>query len=168
MKTKIAYALAAISLIAVPAMAQTAKLTPLQKTAAKYASTPLKNFGKAWPASTNTRNLDPKKDPWKPVTSQEMAAYGGQKRAYQTSIMVDYNKDGVQDRAYIANNSSQGAVIVELGGKKGTVIAYKFEGGMKGGEEIAPAGNRIVLQFPEVNVLILAYEGKPQVYFIGD
>ena len=109
-------------------------------------------------------------NPWKPVTQQQMAETSGERRNFQMAIQVDYNGDGIPDRAYMANNSQQGAVIVELGGNKGRVIAFKGIGPFKTGQELIAAGKRrIVLQFPESSHVVLTSEGgKPAVYYLGD
>lgn len=171
-KTMIAIALG-ITAIAAPAIAQNAakpRPTALQQAAAGLGGAPLAQLGKAWPAAYEVANVDAKRDPWKPVTPQQMAQATNTRQAYQVSATVDYNGDGVPDRAYIANNSKQGAVIVELGGGKGSVVAYKTNDQLLGGQEIAAAGKRrLVLQFPESSVMVLTSEGgKPQVFYIGD
>lgn len=170
MKTKMIIAIALAATLAMPAVAQIGKPTALQQAAAGLGSAPVKQLGKAWPAAYQVAAVDAKSDPWKPVTSQQMAQVTRSRQAYQTAVSVDYNGDGVADRAYIANNSKQGAVIVELGGGKGTVVAYKTNDKLMGGQELAPAGKRrLVLQFPESSVMVLTSEGgKPQVFYIGD
>lgn len=171
MNTKmiLAFAIGAAALAA-PAIAQN-KPDAFQQLAAGFAAAPLKDMGKAWPAAYQVASVNAKADPWKPVSAQQMAqATGNTRKAYQTAVAVDYNGDGVPDRAYIANNSKQGAVIVELGGGKGTVVAYKVDQQLLGGQELAAAGKRrLVVNFPESSVMLLTSEGgKPAVYYLGD
>ena len=168
MKTKMIVSLAFASVLAaLPVSAQNVRLTALQKAASELATG---DIGKAWPVGFKVASVNAKADPWKPVTQMEMIAMSGARRTYQLATAVDYNADGIVDRAYIANNSRQGAVLVQLGGNKGTVIAYKANNKLLGGQEIAAAGKRrLVLQFPESNVLVLSSEsGRPSVYYIGD
>lgn len=125
---------------------------------------------KAWPVGYKVSTVDARKDPWVPVNAQQMAATVGEKRPFQVTATVDYNGDGIKDIAYIANNSKQGAVIVQLGGGKGVTIAFKADEKLLGGQEIAAAGNRrLVMLFPESSVVIMTSErGKPENYYIGE
>ena len=163
MKTRtIAAALLSLAAVAVPAAAQ--KLTFAQMAQGMARG----DLGKAWPVGYQQPAIA--KTPWRPVTSQEMAAAQRDKRAYKLSAQVDYNGDNVVDTAYLATNGKQGAVVVQLGGGKGTVVAFRTAEPMLGGEELAPAGKRrIVVNFPESSMVVLSAEtGKPAVYYIGD
>jgi len=161
MKTKSIFALAlGLSALATPAYAQSFA-EGLESG----------NLGKAWPVGHKVPVLDAKKDPWRPVTAQEMTqAAGPKKGGYKMSAQVDYNGDGVTDTAYIARNSRQSAVLVQLGGGKGTVVAFRGNNPLLGGNELAAAGKRrIALNFPESSVVVLTAEsGKPAVYYIGE
>lgn len=127
---------------------------------------------KAWPVGYQVPVVDEKKDPWVAMSSAQMAATQiptERKRSYGVSAQLDYNADGIMDLAYMANNRTQGAVLVRLGGNKGTVVAFRARKRWAGGQEIAAAGRRIVLSFPESSVVILSAEsGKPAVYYFPE
>lgn len=117
--------------------------------------------------------IDASKDPWKPLTQQEMddnieeTFYKLDK--YSISIFVDYDLDGKPDVASIYNNSKQGAVIVTYASSGRSEVIYKSDDPMKGGPQIFPVGkNHIMLNFPETNQLILGkINGKPMVHYMG-
>lgn len=127
---------------------------------------------KAWPVGYNVPVVNPKADPWIAMSSAQMAAtqFGADaKRPYGVSAQLDYNGDGIMDSAFLANNRSQGAVIVRLGGGKGDVVAFRARKRWAGGQEIAAAGRRIVLSYPESSVVILSAEsGRPAVYYVPE
>lgn len=127
---------------------------------------------KAWPVGYNVPVANEKSDPWVAMSSAQMAATQpaeAGKKAYGVSAQLDYNGDGIMDIAFMANNRTQGAVIVRLGGNKGTVVAFRAKKRWAGGQEIAAAGRRIVLSFPESSIVILSSEsGKPAVYFLPE
>jgi hypothetical protein len=161
MKTITAIAIA-LGVVAAPALAQ-------EKTFAQFAQgLSSGDLGKAWPVGY--RMPAAAKTPWRPVTSQEMAQAQGDRRTYKLSTQVDYNGDGTPDTAYIATNGTEGAVVVQLGGNKGTVVAFRSPQQLLGGQELASAGRRrIALNFPESSVVVLTAEsGKPSVYYLGD
>jgi len=163
MNTKtIAAALLGIAVMAGPAFAQTKTFAEMAQGMGSG------DLGKAWPVGYKQPAVA--KTPWRPVTSQEMAQSQNTKRAYKLSAQVDYNGDNVADTAYLATNGTQGAVVVQLGGGKGTVVAFRSPEPMLGGQELAAAGRRrIALNFPESSVVVLSAEtGKPAVYYIGD
>jgi hypothetical protein len=156
---------AAASAMASPALAQNAA----SRTAAGIGDARM--TAKAWPVGYQIKTVDAARSPWKPMSSADMARTQlAPKKAYATSVKLDYNRDGVMDMAYLANNGSQGAVIVALGGGKGQVVAFKADEQWAGGQELAVAGrSRIVLAFPESTAVVLSSEsGKPSVYYIGD
>lgn len=112
-------------------------------------------------------------DPLLPMTVAKMAATlppGEARKFYSLTTRVDYNGDGIEDVAYMAENSTQIAVVVQLGGNKGKVNAYQANGQWGGGAEIVPAGKRrILVNFPESSVVVLSAEsGKPAAYFYGE
>jgi len=125
--------------------------------------------GKTEIAGRSAANVDARKDPWRPVTPAEMVAATKERRAFKTTAFVDYNGDGVTDKAYIVRNSRQGAVLVDLGGGKGTVLAYKANQPLIYGQQVYPAGKRrIMLEFPESHVAVLSQEtGKQTVTYLG-
>ncbi|MFZ3482083.1 hypothetical protein [Sphingomonas sp. 3-13AW] len=167
MNTKIIATLIAAALgmsLSAPAMAQ----RTMAQVASDLGSKPLSK--RTEPVGRGAANIDARKDPWKVVTPADMVAATKVKRQYNTVAYLDYNADGLIDKAYIARNSRQGAVIVDLGGGKGTVVAYKVDEPLIYGQQIFPAGKRrIMLDFPESHVAILTQEtGKPTVSYYGD
>lgn len=113
------------------------------------------------------------KDPFKPVGYQQMAstmAAGEAAKYYSLSTKVDYDGDGVQDVVYMAQNSAQVAVVVQLGNGKGKVFAYRAKGQWGGGNEIMAAGKRrILINYPGSSIVVLSAEsGRPAAYFYGE
>lgn len=108
-------------------------------------------------------SVDPKKDPWRPVTSEWMAQQTQHdpylhKNSFSTRVAVDYNGDGHIDAAQMYQNSKQAAVIVTFGGPKPNPPAIVFKTDVKfgGGEEIVAAGrNRILLSIPDAAAYLL-------------
>lgn len=166
MTIKTTAAIAAIALglsFSAPAMAQ----RTMEQVAADIGSKPLSK--RTQPVGRGVANIDPRKDSWKPVTPAQVAAATQERRQFKTVAYVDYNGDGVMDKAYLAYNSRQGAVLVDLGGGKGTVVAYKADKPLIYGEQIYPASKRrIMLEFPESQLVLLTQEtGKPTVSYYG-
>jgi hypothetical protein len=162
---KIAAILLAASAIAAPALAQ----DMLRTTAQMVGDVQLKGV-RAYTPNRDVKPADTARDPWRPVTSQQMAQEqvgDARKKTYSVSTKVDYNGDGIPDTAYIANNSRQGAVIVQLGGNKGQVVAFRSSSPFGSGQEIVAGGKRrIGLVYPESSVVVLTSEGgKPAVYY---
>lgn len=160
---------AALTAFAVPATAQTSDW--LRQAAQRVGALP-KLTGESETALRG-RAVDAAKDPWKPLTWQQMAAAeapGEAKKSYSLSAQVDWNGDGIMDIAYMATNSTQAAVLVRLGGGKGVAVAFRMEGVWASGEEIVAAGKRrLILNVPESTVAILTAEsGRPLAYFSGD
>lgn len=111
-------------------------------------------------------------DPWKLVTQQSMLASTEDPYFrvpnYSLAVQVDFNNDGQQDVATMYNNSKQGAVVVTYGGSGKREIVYKTDRPFSNAEQIFAAGNRIVVNYPEVSAVVLAQEnGKPQAYAFG-
>lgn len=164
---KIAAILLAATAFAAPAIAQ--QDTALRSSAAMVGDVQLKGV-KAYTPNRDVKPADTAKDPWRAVSSQQMAQEqvgDARKKAYAVSTQVDYNGDGIADTAYIANNSKQGAVIVRLGGNKGQVVAFRSSSPFGSGQELVTGGKRrIGLIFPESSVVVLSSEGgKPAVYY---
>ena len=116
--------------------------------------------------------VDAATDPWKLVTQQSMLASTEDPYFrvpnYSLAVQVDFNNDGQQDVATMYNNSKQGAVVVTYGGSGKREIVYKTERTFSNAEQIFAAGNRIVVNYPEVSAVVLVQEdGKPQAYAIG-
>jgi len=164
MNTKIITAVAAAALgmtVSAPAMAQ----RTMAQMAVDIGAKPLKGRTEAV-----GRGVNASKDPWKPVTPAEVVAATGERRAFKTVAYVDYNGDGVTDKVYLARNSTQGAVLVELGGGKGMVMAYKASQPLIYGQQLYPASKRrVMIEFPESSVAILTAEsGKPTATYLGN
>lgn len=163
-KTIAAVAAAALGLtLSAPAMAQ----RTMAQMAADIGSKPLK--GRTEAVGQGVAAVDARKDPWKPVTPAEIVAATGERRAFKTVAYVDYNGDGVTDKVYLARNSRQGAVLVDLGGGKGTVVAYKAGQPLVYGQQLYPASKRrVMIEFPESSVAILTAEsGRPTATYYG-
>jgi len=160
---------AALTAVAMPALAQTNGW--LRGVAQQVAAKP-KLTGRAENAVRGA-NVDAAKDPWTPMTVARMAAAaapGEAKKTYSLSAQVDWNGDGVADVAYLATNRTQMAVLVRLGGNKGTAVAYRSTGSWGAGEELVAAGKRrLILNVPESTTVVLSAEsGRPMAYFTGD
>lgn len=119
--------------------------------------------------------VDPTRDPWIPITAQSMAKSvedpALRRSSYMLTAKVDYDGDGVMDTAVLANNSTQGAVVVRFGAPgKRPMVVYKMDGRFTGAQEIVAAGrNRILLSFPGSSLAILSMEGgRPVARYIGD
>ena len=167
-KTTMAILGATIATAAVPAIAQGA---PQLQTLARAIGAAPKLSAKAQPA-VNGRLAEPK-EAWSPMTAAAMSATLPRNKArtsYSLSTPIDYNADGTPDLAYMATSGPQIAIIVQLGGGKGRVVAYRAQGQWGGGAEIAAAGSRrILVSFPESSVVVLSSEsGRPAAYFYGD
>lgn len=166
MNTKTIAATVAIALglsLSAPAVAQ----RTMDQVAADIGSKPLSS--RTQPIGRGVANVDPRKDAWKPVTPAQVAAATQERRQFKTVAYVDYNGDGVMDKAYLAYNSRQGAVLVDLGGGKGTVVAFKADRPLIYGEQVyAASKRRIMLEFPESQLAILTQEtGKPTISYYG-
>lgn len=166
MNTKMIATIVAAALgltVSAPVLAQ----RTMAQMAADIGSKPLK--GRTEAVGKGVASVDARKDPWKPVTPAEMVAATGERRVFKTVAYVDYNGDGVTDKVYIARNSRQGAVLVDLGGGKGTVVAYKAGQPLIYGQQVYPASKRrVMLEFPESHVAILSQEtGKPTATYYG-
>lgn len=139
-------------------------------TAKNYARTVLDANNRI--ANGSATKVDAAKDPWKLVTQQSMLASTEDPYFrvpnYSLAVQLDFNGDGQQDVARMYNNSKQGAVVVTYGGSGKREIVYKTDRPFANAEQIFAAGNRIVVNYPEVSAVVLVHEnGKPQAYAIG-
>jgi len=119
-------------------------------------------------------NVDQRRDPWRPVTQQQMLAATQDPifkvPNYSLQVQVDFNRDGQMDVARMYNNSRQGAIIVAYGGLNRSEVIYKTNEPFSSGQQIIAAGrNKIVLNFPEARSVVLVQEGgAAKAYSIGN
>lgn len=131
---------------------------------------------KTRPIYNGTLRIDPRTDPWRPVTNEGMHQTNQDpwtsKPTYSLRIAVDFDGDGNIDAAQAYNNSKQGAVIVTFGGPKprAPLVVYKSDRQFHSGEEIVAAGrNRILVNVPDArSILLFMYRGQPRIMVYGD
>lgn len=157
-----------------PAQAIAAHERSARATAQKLGSARI-NPRKLSPIYQGRLQIDARHDPWIPMTNKAMNRTNTdqytRKARYSLQVQVDFNGDGHADTAYIANNSRQAAVIVNLGGQaRRSIIAYKQDGTFIAGEEIFAAGrNRILVNVPGASQhLLLMANGQPRVVNYGE
>lgn len=115
------------------------------------------------------RRIDPKDDPWKVVTQQEMAAATrietDRAPNFSLSTKLDFDGDGQVDTVRMYNNSEQGAIIVAYGGRNTREVVYKQDITFGDAQQVFAAGNRIILASPGgTPVAIVHQEGGSRAY----
>ena len=115
-------------------------------------------------ATGTEKKIDPKQDPWKLVTQQDMAAATtiATDRApnFSLSTRLDFDGDGQIDTVRMYNNSEQGAVVVSYGGRDVREVVYKQDITFGDAQQIFAAGNRIILATPGGTPVAIVHEGK--------
>lgn len=118
------------------------------------------------------RFLDVQHHPWVPMTAGIANAQvepQARKERWHHSAEVDYDQDGLIDKAVIVENGQQSAIIVyfEKPQPHGLVVWKSDE--LISDMEIFGAGSRLLVSLPDLgNRILLLYKEKPSVIFEGD
>ena len=116
----------------------------------------------AIPTGTSER-IDPKTDPWKVVTQQDMAAATSiatdRVSDFNLSTRLDFDGDGQVDTVRMYNNSKQGAIVVSYGGRDTREVVYKQDVTFGDAQQIFAAGNRIILAAPGGSPMAIVRQG---------
>lgn len=151
----------AVSLIAMPAALAAAPGSP-----ASAAET------LAYPVGYGTKPIDPRTDPWRPVSDATVRPLltPKQRRArHAHRVVVDYDGDGIADAAWMVTNSRQMGVLVRLGGSGRVLLAYRADGRWSDQSLFRTRGGAIGIEFPESTVVELsAPGGVPSVYYLDE
>lgn len=115
------------------------------------------------------RRIDPKEDPWKIVTQQDMTAATmietNRAPNFSLSTKLDFDGDGTDDTVRMYNNSEQGAIVVTYGGRNTREVVYKQDITFGDAQQVFAAGNRIILASPGgTPVAIVHKQGGSKAY----